>query len=140
MDRIELYKGIAPGRIISHEIKKYKLSQKDLANRLKVQNQVISSIVTGKRSIPEKLSYKLDDALGFDIGFFLLIQTYYRIRMHKANPHITNKEKPIIRPAVFWDVDIDKLDWDVNKSFIIRRVTERGNQLEQEQVKSYYEL
>ena len=60
--------------------------------------------------------------------------------MHKANPHITNKEKPIIRPAVFWDVDIDKLDWDVNKSFIIRRVTERGNQLEQEQVKSYYEL
>ena len=34
MDMIKLYKGIAPGVIISHEIKKRKMSQKDLASRV----------------------------------------------------------------------------------------------------------
>ena len=34
------------------------------------------------------------------------------------------------RKAVFWDTDIDTLDWDKNRQWIIRRVFEYGGEEE----------
>ena len=34
------------------------------------------------------------------------------------------------RKAVFWDTDIDKLDWEKNRQWIIRRVFEYGGEEE----------
>lgn len=139
MNDIECYKSIAPGKIIAHMIRKDGRTQQDLARELGVQRQVISAIVTGRRDIPEKLSYKLDDALGFETGFFLVIQAYYKARTHQIENKADTGLTPTIRRAVFWDIDMDKLDWTLNKDFIIERVNQRGNREEIERVLHYYD-
>ena len=137
---IRAYKGIAPGKIIAHCLKERNLSQKELAERTHCHAQTISAIVTGSRDIPQDLSFRLDKEFGFEDGFFMLVQTYYKIRIHslkaQATPH---RDIPSIRRIVFWDIDTDSLDWQANKAFIIQRVSERGNENEKKQVKAYYE-
>ncbi|MBQ4285374.1 MAG: helix-turn-helix domain-containing protein [Bacteroidales bacterium] len=141
MTRIEAYKGIPPGAIITHSLKRKNLSQRDLANRLNIHFQTVSAIVTGKRDIPEHLTFKLDKALGFEEGFFLLIQAYHKIRKHYGiNSETASLPRPSIRPVVFWDIDIERLDWITNKDFIIERVMQRGNKEEKESIRQYYGL
>jgi hypothetical protein len=47
-----------------------------------------------------------------------------------------NKER--LLPATFWDVDLDLLDADKDKNFIITRVLERGTDKEIHHVESAY--
>jgi addiction module HigA family antidote len=137
---IQAYKGIAPGKIIAHSLKERGLSQKELAERTHCHAQTISAIVTGTRDIPQDLSFRLDKELGFKDGFFMLVQTYYKIRIHSLKAQSTTKKViPSIRRIVFWDIDMDSLDWQANKEFILQRVSERGNEDENKQVKAYYE-
>jgi len=140
MEHIAAYKGIAPGKIISYFLKDRGLSQKELANRLHCYPQTISAVVCGSREIPEKLAYTLDKEFGFEEGFFFLIQAYYKIKCHSEGAPEETKPVPKIRPAVFWDVDMNKLDWQKNKSFIISRVMERGSESEKDKVRDYYAL
>lgn len=134
------YKGIPPGTIISRAIKKRGLTQEMLAIKVGTHRQTISAIITGKRDIPENLSFILDKALGFDEGFFLLVQTFYKIKKKKTKTSLISKDIPKIRPVVFWDIDIEKLDWINNKKFIIQRVREKGNEEEIKQVNQFYAL
>jgi addiction module HigA family antidote len=139
MIAIETYKGIPPGKIISHTLKKKAMTQRQLAKSLSVKFQTISAIVTGKRGIPDEFCFKLDKALGFENGFFLLIQTYYKIQEHNKSITQTKHIHPDIRSIVFWDIDYNTLDWGIHKDFIIKRVQERGNAEEIEKVLKYYE-
>ena len=137
---IQAYKGIAPGKIIAHCLKERDLSQKELAERTHCHAQTISAIVTGNRDIPQDLSFRLDKEFGFEDGFFMLVQAYYKIRIHTLKAQsIPHRVIPSIRRIVFWDIDMDSLDWQANKAFIIQRVLERGNENEIQQVKAYYE-
>lgn len=138
MITIETYKGIPPGRIIAHTLKRNDMTQRQLAKSLSVKDQTISAIVTGKRSIPEKLCFKLDETLGFENGFFLLIQAYHKIQKHNKDLIRTNHTHPQIRSIVFWDIDYDSLDWETHKEFIIKRVQERGNAEEIKETLKYY--
>lgn len=138
MDRIAAYKGIAPGKIISRAIKKQGITQREVASRAGIHYQTLNAIITGKREITLRQSIDLDRVLGFETGFFAVIQTYYSIDKLTAKsprkiPH------PDIRPYVFWDIDMDTLDWEANKAFIIQRVNERGNKTEIELIRNYYE-
>ena len=137
---MQAYKGIAPGKIIAHGLKERGLSQKELAERVQCHAQTISAIVTGIRDIPLDLSFRLDKEFGFEGGFFLLMQTHYKIRIHALQSQTAPRGIiPSIRRIVFWDIDMDTLDWNANKDYIIRRVEERGNENEKQQVKAYYE-
>lgn len=40
----------------------------------------------------------------------------------------------IIRTILFWDTKIDKLDWQKQKKAIIKRVFERGNDIEKTKI------
>lgn len=44
----------------------------------------------------------------------------------------------LIRPALFWDVKLEKTDWNLHKEFIISRVFERGNENEQKEIQRFY--
>ena len=132
------YKGIPPGIVLSRTLKKRGITQESFADKVGTHRQTINAIVTGKRDIPEGLSFKLDKALGFDEGFFLLVQTYYKIEMNKRKNTGIIGTVPKIRPVVFWDIDMEKLDWIKNKDFIIQRVNEKGNEEEIKQVNRFY--
>jgi hypothetical protein len=51
------------------------------------------------------------------------------------------QQKPdfsIIPKILFWDTDIDKIDWDRQKRAVIQRLFERGNEIEINEIISFY--
>lgn len=47
-------------------------------------------------------------------------------------------KKPIFDKRIFWDVNFDKLDYDLKSNFIIERVFERGDVEDIRQCRRYY--
>lgn len=135
MNIIKAYQGIAPGNIIAHEIKKRGLSQRTLAATIQEHYQTLNAIIKGKRQIPTGIAFKLDKALGYEPGSLLILQAYHIAAVY-TQP--SAKAHPTIRKVVFWDIDLNTLDWEKHKDFIIERVNTRGNQFEKQQVAAYY--
>ena len=98
----------------------------------------MNAIIQGVRHLTIDQSLKMDKALGFPEGFFAIIQTYYQIALTKRNK-VEMKNIPVVRKSVFWDIDMTRLDWTMNKDFIIARVNQRGTKQEIEEVRNYYE-
>lgn len=49
-----------------------------------------------------------------------------------------NKPKPVFHQRIFWDVDFEKLDYDLRASFVIERVFERGDVDDIRNCRRYY--
>ena len=57
------------------------------------------------------------------------------------NPYLRNmdtKPKPVFDGRIFWDVDFDKLDYDLRANFVIERIFERGDVDDIRQCRRYY--
>ena len=91
MNKIDSYKGIAPGKIIAACLQDGNITQRELADNIGEHYQTLNAIIKGKRTISIPLSLKLDNALHFEQGFFAIIQTYYLLRKEKQNK--TKKEQ-----------------------------------------------
>ena len=48
------------------------------------------------------------------------------------------KQKPEFNRRIFWDVDFDKIDYDVKAAFVIQRVMERGDVPDIRNCRRYY--
>lgn len=134
---IEKYKGIHPGVILERELKKKNLKQAPFALSLQVYPQTLNAITKGKRGITPELSLKIDRALGLEEGTMHILQAYYEIQKIKFK----NSQRPdlsILRKALFWDTDIDKIDWEQQYKSVIKRVFERGNLQEKEEIIKFY--
>lgn len=44
----------------------------------------------------------------------------------------------LIRKILFWDTDINKIDWEAQRRAVIERILERGNDQEKEEIKRFY--
>jgi hypothetical protein len=53
-------------------------------------------------------------------------------------PVIALHNRPFADDRIFWDTDINKLDYTVNDSFIIQRVIERGDVQDIRNCRRYY--
>lgn len=51
---------------------------------------------------------------------------------------MSNKPKPILDKRIFWDVDFEKIDYDLRHRFVIERTFERGDVEDIRQVRRYY--
>lgn len=51
---------------------------------------------------------------------------------------MSKKQKPIFNKRIFWDVDYEKLDYDLRANFVIERVFERGDVDDIRQCRRYY--
>jgi antitoxin HigA-1 len=138
MDRlIEKYKGVHPGMILERELKKKNLKQAPFALSLQVYPQTLNAITKGKRAITPELSLKIDRALGLEEGTMHILQAYYEIQKVKLEKS-RRPDLSIIRRVLFWDTDIDKIDWDQQYKSVIKRVFERGNLQEKEEIIRFY--
>lgn len=54
-------------------------------------------------------------------------------KLPKPTPNLAN-----IRPYIFWDGDFKKIDWIRAEKGIIQRIFERGNELEKQEIISFY--
>lgn len=101
--------------------------------------QTISAITKGKRGINTPLALKIEHALGLEEGYFMTLQVFYDIKEEKRKQQ---KNIPpnfsLIRRGLFWDTNINKIDWYAKRRAIIERILERGNDQEKEEIKKFY--
>lgn len=83
------------------------------------------------------LAIKIESFLGLEEGFFMILQVYYDIR--RAKEKQSEKALPSsLRRVLFWDTDIEKIDWRRQYRSVIMRVFERGNEQEKEVIVQFY--
>ena len=133
------YRGIHPGLILERELKKRNLKKGPFAVSLQEYPQTLNDVTKGKRGITTTLSLKIDKALGYEEGTMLVLQAYYDIKKEKQKNQTNRKpDLSLLRRILFWDTDIDKLDWEKQYSFIIKRIFERGNEDEKKEILKFY--
>ena len=138
LPKLAKIKGVHPGAILRRELKIIGLKGSVLASSIDEHKQTISAILNKRRDINPKLSIKLSKRFGVDEDYFMILQASYDVKITaeseiKNTPNINN-----IRKVIFWDTNINKIDWDKNRKSIIKRILERGNEKEINEIISFY--
>lgn len=139
--RIDIIKGVHPGKFIERELNKKNLSQRAFAETTGIPYQTINAIISGRRNLTIEQALKIDKALNCEEGFFAILQTHYDIEKYK-NKELNGiySEAPRIRKSLFWDTDFNTINWAKYKKAVIKRVTERGSKDEIKEITRYYNL
>ncbi len=138
LPQLSKIKGIHPGLILRRELNRNNIKSNDLANDIGVHKQTISAILNQRRGINPGISIKLAKRFTINDDYFMLLQASYEVK--KATISKIKKQPTItrFRKVIFWDTSIDKIDWDKNKNAVIKRVLERGNKTEIEEIILFY--
>lgn len=131
---------IPAGEILKRILLKRNISQRQLAIRTEELPQRINDIVNGRRQFSPQQSLKIEEALNIEIpGFFYKIQANHAVYLAQRQERLKCKpDLSVFRKAIFWDVDLEKLDWIENKEWVIQRVFEYGNQKEIDAIIGFY--
>ena len=131
-------KGIHPGLVLNRELNKRHLRKGAFALSLQEYPQTLTAITKGKRGMNTALSLKIERALGLEEGYFMILQVYYKIEEEKRKQNKSWTNLPQLRPVLFWDTKMESLDWEKQKKAIIKRVFERGNDIEKNEIIRFY--
>ena len=129
--RIEILKGLHPGLYIQRELDNRKLKSGSFAESIGEHPQTLSAIIRGRRSMNTPLSLRIEQALGLDEGFLMTLQVYYDIAQEKRR--LSQEHHPDLSKysrTLFWDTELERIDWTLHKGYVINRVFERGNKEE----------
>jgi len=138
-ENIALLRGIHPGIILERELKKKKLPKRRIALAIGEYPQLLGDITKGKRRINPALSIRLGIVLGIDESFFSVLQAYYDIEQQKKKQALNKRPiLKLLRPVLFWDTDINSINWEKSKASVIRRTFERGNEQEILEIVRFY--
>ncbi len=138
MDKILKYKGIHPGIVLKRELEKRSLKQRPFAVSIQEHPQTLNAITQGKRNLNTPLALKIEKKLGLEEGALALLQTYYDIRKEKKKQVQETPDLSKLRKALFWDTDFNKIDWKEKHKAVIKRIFERGNETEKEEIIRFY--
>jgi antitoxin HigA-1 len=136
---LALLKGLHPGIVLDHELKKRNLAKGRFALSINEFPQTLGSITKGKRNMNTHLALRIEQALGMEEGYFMTLQIFYEIKEEKRKQH--SRQSPDLlklRPALFWDTNIEKIDWRRQRRAVIQRIFERGNEQEQQEIRKFY--
>ncbi|MCK9313686.1 MAG: helix-turn-helix domain-containing protein [Methanocorpusculum sp.] len=101
---------------------KHKLSQKKLAEKLGVSQPMVAKLESGNYNCTIEQLWKIANKLGF--AFNIEFEEKEQVkRIASGNKYELKKYK-----AIFWDTDIDEIDLERNKSKIIERIINLGNE------------
>jgi plasmid maintenance system antidote protein VapI len=137
-ETISIIKGVHPGIILEQELKRRKIGKSQFALSVNEYPQILGDITKAKRKMNPALSLKIEAALGMEEGYFMILQTFYDIEQEKKKQHQAQPNLKKLRPVLFWDTTIEKIDWEKQKISIIKRVLERGNAKEKEEIIRFY--
>lgn len=134
----EKYKGIHPGIILDRELKKRSIRQRPFALSLDEHPQTFNAITKGKRGISTSLALKIEQELGMEEGTLVILQAFYDIQKIKEKNSQQTPNLSILSKSLFWDTDIENIDWRRQYRAVIQRVFERGNEAEKEEITRFY--
>lgn len=138
ISQFEKYKGIHPGIVLERELKKRSLKQRALALSVGEHPQALNAITKGKRGLNVPLALKIERELRLEEGSLAMLQTYYDIKKAKEKHEHLAPNFSILRKSLFWDTDINSIDWDKHSRAAILRVFERGNEDERNEIVRFY--
>ncbi len=133
-----IIKGIHPGIILERELKQRKLAKGRFALSLQEYPQTLVSITKTKRKMNIGLALKIEQALNMEEGYFMILQLYYDIEEEKRKQNTEQPDSLKLRPVLFWDTKMEKIDWKKQKKAVIKRVFERGNEIEKKEITRFY--
>lgn len=136
--QITILKGIHPGFVLERELEKRQIRKGSFALQIQEYPQTLSTITKGRRDMNIGLALKIEHILGIEEGFFMILQVYYDIEQEKKKQNNTHPNLSLIRPILFWDTKMDKLNWQKQKKAIIKRIFERGNEIEKKEITRFY--
>jgi addiction module HigA family antidote len=139
--RINIIRGIHPGKLIERDLKKKRLTQRNLADGTGIPFQTINAVITGNRNLTTEQALKIEGWLGYEESFLAILQTYCNIKQYreKEQSKLYN-QSPRVRKSLFWDTDFEKINWIKYKNAVIKRVLERGNKDEIKEISIFYKL
>lgn len=139
MPQINALKGIHPGIFLENELQKRKLKKGRFALTIGEYPQTLTAITRGKRGMNTALALKIEQELSLEEGFLMVLQTFYDIK--EAKQKTAPKDHPDLgkfRKALFWDTRMEEIDWNSQREAIVKRVFERGNDQEKQEVVRFY--
>lgn len=143
---LDLIKGIHPGFVLERELQKRNLGKGQFAISLGEFPQTLTAITKGKRRMNIPLAMKIEKSLSMEEGYLMILQVYYDIEQEKkkAKQKADDSQKENhpdlkkLRTILFWDTDMNKIDWQKQKKAVIKRVFERGNEQEKKEIIHFY--
>src|SRR5690606_29613880 len=132
------YKGIHPGCILKKELEKRSLKQRSFALSIGVHPRTLNAIIRERRDLNTTMALKMEDELGLQLGSLVLLQAFYDLKKEKERQNARTPDFAILRKSLFWDTDIEKIDWEGHYKAVIRPVLERGNVHEKKEVSRFY--
>lgn len=135
---LSIIKGVHPGLILERELKKRHLHKGPFAISINEYPQTLGSITKGKRKMNTDLALKIENALGINEGYFMTLQVFYEIKEIKKRQSKSNPDLTKLRRVLFWDTRMENIDWDEQKISVIKRVFERGNDIEKNEITRFY--
>ena len=135
---LALLRGLHPGIMLERELKNRNLPMEPFALSVNEDPQMLKAIIKGTRSINTGLALKIENELGLPEGFLMILQIYYDIKEEKRKDSKALPDLSKIRPSLFWDTDISKIDWKRQQRAVIQRILERGDSSEIEEIKRFY--
>lgn len=84
------------------------------------------------------LALKIEKALGLEEGYFMILQVYYDIKQEKQKQNTEHPDLTKLRPVLFWDTKMESVNWHKQKKAVIKRVFERGNDMEKAEITRFY--
>jgi plasmid maintenance system antidote protein VapI len=136
---LDILKGLHPGIVLARELKKRKLAQGPFALSIQEFPQTISAIIKGKRNMNTSLALRIEKELDLKEGFFMTLQIFYEIKQEKEK-QLASRHPDLsqLRPALFWDTRMERIDWQRQQRAVIERVWERGNEQEKNEITRFY--
>jgi len=133
-----IIKGIHPGFYLERELRRRNLGKSKFAISVGEYPQTLVSITKGKRKMNTSLALKIEKELGLEEGYLMILQIYHDIEKEKMNLNLSRPDLSKIRPVLFWDTEPEKINWILQKEAVIKRVFERGNEEEKEELIRFY--
>lgn len=137
-NEISIVKGIHPGLILERELKQRHLRKGPFAISLKEYPQTLVSITKGKRRMNTILALKIENALEIEEGYFMTLQLYHDIEEIKRKQPKSHPDLAKLRRVLFWDTKMENIDWEKQDKTVIKRVFERGDEIEKEEIVRFY--
>lgn len=135
---IGILKGIHPGLVLERKLKENNLKKGPFALSINEYPQTLTAITKGKRDMNLPLAIKIEEALGLEEGYFMLLQVYHDIKQEKLKRDNLKPDLAKFRKVLFWDTNINMVDWQRQSKAVIRRVFERGNEEEKAEIIRFY--
>ena len=135
---IHIPKGVHPGLILERELKQRQIGKSRFAISLQEFPQTLVSITKGKRKMNTGLALKIERALGLEEGYFMILQVYHDIEEEKRRQNTEHPDLTKLRAILFWDTKMEKINWEKQKKAVIKRVFERGNEIEKKEISRFY--